>query len=192
MRERLEIVSNLNKKMINNFKNINELIPIIYDDLETNEEKQIAFQSFEKCIYKIHGLLVEYASKVMNLEDNKFTLEWLESNISDDNSYILADNVAPEEEPIIVAIYERDSYIQKEYIPTILKLQELVLSEAKFEELFDFYAKDTKNIIGCAKILMYHSEDLKDILVISERKTENKDCVSLEKLKQILEDARKN
>lgn len=192
MERRFELISGLNKKMVSNFKEINELIPVIYDNFATNEEKQNTFNSFEKYMYSIYDLLVEYASKTMNLEDNKFSLEWLESNISDDNSYILADEVEVDEEPIIVPIYERDSYIQEEYIQTILKLQNLVLSEAKFDELFDFYREDTKNIIGCAKMLMYHTEDLKDILILTERKTEDEDCVSLEKLKQILQDMKAN
>lgn len=192
MKRRLELVSNLNKKMIDNFKDINELIPVIYDNFATNEKKENTFKSFEQCMYKIYELLVEYTSKTMDLEDDKFDLKWLESNTSDDNSYILADKVAPDEEPIVVAIYERDSYIQEEYIPTLLKLQDLVLSEAKFDELFDFYKEDTENIIGCAKMLMYHTEDLQDVVLINERKTEDKDCVGLENLKQILEDIRTN
>ena len=47
----------------------------------------------------------------MDLKDEKFTREWLKANISDDNSYILADEVEDDEEPIIVAVYERSSYV---------------------------------------------------------------------------------
>ena len=191
MKKRLEIISDLNKKMINNFENINDLLPLIYDNLSTAEEKQISFSSFEKCMATIYSLLLEYSKKAMDLKEEKFTLEWLKSNISDDNSYILADEVEDDEEPIIVAVYERSSYIQEEYIPTILRLQDLILSEAKFEELFDFYKEDTKNIIGCAKMLMYHTEDLEDLALTAEIELSDGSYVTLDEFKEILEDRRK-
>ena len=191
MNKRLEIISDLNKRMINNFENINDLLPLIYDDLSTAQEKQISLSSFEKCIATIYSLLLEYAQKAMGLKEEKFTLEWLKSNISDDNSYILADEVGDDEEPIIVAVYERSSYIQEEYVPTILKLQDLVLSEAKFEELFNFYKEDTKNIIGCAKMLMYHTEDLEDLALTAEIELSDGNYVTLDEFKEILKDKRK-
>ena len=192
MEERLKTVSDLNDKMINNFKNINDLLSLIDNaSVDNNTDKKQVEYSFEKCMITIYNLLLEYATKVMDLKDGKFTLEWLKSNISDDNSYILADEVEDDEEPIIVAVYERDSYIQDEYVSTILKLQDLVLSEANFEELFDFYKNDTKNIIGCAKMLMYHTEDLEDLSLSAEIELSDGRCVTLEEFKEILEDIRK-
>lgn len=191
MKKRLEIISDLNEKMINNFQNINDLLPLIYDDLLTTEKKQISLSSFEKCMATIYNLLLEYSKKAMDLKEEKFTLDWLESNISDDNSYILADEVKDNEEPIIVAVYERSSYIQEEYIQTILRLQDLILSEAKFEELFDFYKEDTKNIIGCAKMLMYHTEDLEDLSLTDEIDLSDKNYITLEELEEMLKDRKK-
>lgn len=191
MKKRLEIISDLNEKMINNFQNINDLLPLIHDDLLTTEKKQISLSSFEKYMATIYNLLLEYSKKAMDLKEEKFTLDWLESNISDDNSYILADEVKDNEEPIIVAVYERSSYIQEEYIQTILRLQDLILSEAKFEELFDFYKEDTKNIIGCAKMLMYHTEDLEDLSLTDEIDLSDKNYITLEDLEEMLKDRKK-
>lgn len=191
MKKRLEIISDLNEKMINNFQNINDLLPLIHDDLLTTEKKQISLSSFEKYMATIYNLLLEYSKKAMDLKEEKFTLDWLESNISDDNSYILADEVKDNEEPIIVAVYERSSYIQEEYIQTILRLQDLILSEAKFEELFDFYKEDTKNIIGCAKMLMYHTEDLEDLSLTDEIDLSDKNYITLEELEEMLKDRKK-
>lgn len=184
LEQKLKIVSNLNDRMIDNFKNINDLLPLICNNLSTTEEKQISLSSFEKCMAEIYDLLLEYTVKVMSLKDKKLTLEWLESNIPDDNSYILADEVEDDKEPIIVNVYERSSYIQKEYIPTILKLQDLVLSKAKFEELFDFYKKDAKNIIGCAKMLMYHTEDLEDLYLTAEIELSDESYITLDEFKK--------
>lgn len=89
MNKRLEIISDLNKRMINNFENINDLLPLIYDNLSTAEEKQISLSSFEKCMATIYSLLLEYIQKAMNFKEEKLTLEWLKSNVSDDNSYVL-------------------------------------------------------------------------------------------------------
>lgn len=186
MQKRLEIVKELNDKMIDNFTEINNLIPRIYDILPTAKEQEVTHKTFENKIYTMYDILIEYAIKVMDLKDDKFTTEWLNSNLSDDNSYILADEVPADEEPIIVPIYERDSYIQEEYVDTILTLQELVLSKSNFETLFDFYTKDIDNIIGCAKILMYHYEDLKDIKLLSERDSDPSNNTGLDRLKEII------
>lgn len=191
MKKRLEIISDLNEKMIDNFQNINDLLPLIYNDLLTAEEKRISLSSFEKYMATIYNLLLEYSKKAMDLKEEKFRLEWLKSNISDDNSYILVDEAKDNEEPIIVAVYERSSYLQEEYIPTILRLQDLILSEAKFEELFDFYKEDTKDIIGCAKMLMYHTEDLEDLSLTDEIDLIDKGCITLKDFKEMLEDRKK-
>lgn len=111
MKKRLEIISNLNDKMINNFRDVGDLLPLIQDNSLTIEEKQKQMLLFEKCMIKTYSLLLEYAKEIMDLKDEKFTLEWLKANVSDDNSYILADEVKDDEEPIIVAVYERSSYV---------------------------------------------------------------------------------
>ena len=72
-----------------------------------------------------------------------------------------------------------------------MRLQDLVLSKAKFEELFDFYKEDTKNIIGCAKMLMYHTEDLEDLALTAEIELSDGSYVTLDEFKEILEDRRK-
>lgn len=191
MQTRLQIVKSLNTKMINNFQEINDLAPIIYDELATAKKKEIAFNSFENKIAIIYDILLEYATKIMNLQNDKFTLEWLKANTSDDNSYILADEAELDDELIVVPVYERDSYIQEEYINTILNLQELVLTKAKFYDLFDFYNKDIKNIIGCAKILMYHTEDLEDLALMAERNIDNNDNSGLKTLQEVLSELKK-
>lgn len=191
MQTRLQIVKSLNTKMINNFQEINDLAPIIYDELATAKKKEIAFNSFENKIAIIYDILLEYATKIMNLQNDKFTLEWLKANTSDDNSYILADEAKLDDELIVVPVYERDSYIQEEYINTILNLQELVLTKAKFYDLFDFYNKDIKNIIGCAKILMYHTEDLEDLALMAERNIDNNDNSGLKTLQEVLSELKK-
>lgn len=187
MKKRFEIVNDLNERMINNFKKINALMPSIYDILGTKEEKEACFNSFKGCMKEMHGLLVEYAIKTMGLEENKFTLEWLENHTTDDNSHILAEKSTPED-PVIVAVYERESYIQKEYVSTILKLQDLVLSDAKSEDLFDFYEEEGEYVIGCAKMLMYHAEDLEDMVVVQERTSGESESISFEEFKKMIED----
>ena len=183
MNKRFEIVNDLNDRMINNFDKINALMPYIYDMIGTKEEKEACFNSFKGCMKKMHELLVEYATKTMGLEENKFTLEWLENHTTDDNSHILAEKSTPEE-PVVVDVYERESYIQKEYVSTILKLQSLVLSDAKFDDLFDFYEAETEYVIGCAKMLLYHAEDLEDMVTIQERTSGKSESTSFEEFKK--------
>ena len=83
------------------------------------------------------------------------------------------------------------NHIQNEYIETILRLQDLVLSKAGFEDFFSFYKKDTKNIIGCAKMLMYHTEDLEDLSLTTEIELDDGKYVTAEEFIKILEDRNK-
>lgn len=165
MRERYRVVENLNVKMIDNFCKINELMKKIYDESPTDDEL-IAYKSnFILCIKSVYEILMQYFKTVMDLESDVITLEWLKNNISDDNSYILADKANEKgEEPVIVRLYERDSYIQAEYIDVLLEFQNLVNSSEDFELYMKFYNSNLKTIIGCAKILLYHSEDLEDLI----------------------------
>ena len=169
MKQRLEIVSALNTRMIENFKHINKLMLLL--DRDSDKYKESHQESFKSCMNNIYSILLEYFFQVMNLTDTTITSEWLNSHISNDNSYILADK-AKDNEVVVVDIYERDSYIQKEYVEVLLELQELIQANANFDELFRLYNEHGSNIIGCATMLLYHTEDLKDLIIIENSKCE--------------------
>lgn len=165
MQERLEIIRNLNNKMVSNFKSITNLYPVLYDKTLTIKEKKKECNLFREYVFTIYEILLEYMISIYNMENAIFEEEWLKKHISDDNSHILAEELSGDKNPISIEVYERESYIQEEYIQTLLKLQYLVLNDAKFYDLFKFYDSDIYNIVGCAKMLMYHLEDLEDLVV---------------------------
>lgn len=187
MKERYKLVESLNIRMINNFSEINGLIEDMCGENFTDNELVVHKSNFILCVRTIYSILMEYFKSVMHLDSDVITLEWLKNNVSDDKSYILADEVSERgEESVIVELYERDSYIQPEYIDVLLKLQALVNSTEDFDEYMDFYNSNLKIIIGCAKILLYHSEDLEDLISCENAKL--KDCISLEDFVEMLDD----
>ena len=163
MQKRYDVVEGLNLRMVNNFKRINAIMADMYDETPTEETKKKCESDFVGCMKSMYDILMEYFKSVMVLEKDVLTLEWLKNNISDDNSYILADR-AGDDEIIPISICERDSYIQKEYVNILLELQDLVKSSEDFEIYIDFYDSNLEYVIGCAKMLMYHAEDLEDLI----------------------------
>lgn len=187
MKERYKLVESLNIRMINNFSEINGLIEDMCGENFTDNELVVHKSNFILCVRTIYSILMEYFKSVMHLESDVITLEWLKNNVSDDKSYILADEASERgEKSVIVELYERDSYIQPEYIDVLLKLQALVNSTEDFDEYMDFYNSNLKIIIGCAKILLYHSEDLEDLMSCENAKL--KDSISLEDFVEMLDD----
>ena len=165
-KNKFEMVEDLNKKMVSIFINNNKMFDIIDDKNSSDSEKEKASDVISLSLCNIYSLLLEYANKCMNMNSSEFSREWLEKNITDDDSYIQAEKNSSVDNPISVSVIERESYIQPIYIDSILKIQGLVKSEASKEDILNFYDYDLENIIGIAKMLMYHSEDLEDLISI--------------------------
>lgn len=171
MKKRCDVVKGLNSRMVNNFKRINTTMVNMDNKTLTEETRKKCEVDFIKSMKSMYDILIEYFKLIMGLKEDVITLDWLKKNISNDNSYILADK-AGEGEIIYIDVYERSSYIQEEYVDILLKLQDLVKSSEDFESYIDFYENNLEYVIGCAKMLMYHTEDLEDLIACENSKIE--------------------
>lgn len=188
MNERFNVVNGLNERMVKVFTSNNEIYPVISDESISLEKKLDSTNQFEGNMRNMYDILLEYATTVMGLRDAQFTEEWLICNISVDKSHILAEK---SDEPVAIEIFERASYLHSEYVPVLLKLQNLILNGSEFEVLLNFYDEELESLIGMAKMLMYHAEDLEDILLIERRKNSSAKPMILKDWRKAIEDMRK-
>lgn len=174
LNSRFEDVNTLNMGMVEVFIKNNECFSIIDNEESSKKEFDDAVDKISQNLDNIYSIVLDYSKTIMGMDVDEFSRAWLEKNITDDDSYIVAENESSIENPISVEIIERNSYIQPQYIETILTLQELVKSKASCDDRLNFYNYDLENLIGVAKMLMYHAEDLEDLISIARLKGESK------------------